>query len=475
MDSTNRSRNEAYGRHSQDRPQSAARSQQTSARSQQRAHTQRQTQAHAASQARTQRERSDAYAGYTPATAHSRYNPEATRTHGKPKKKRSFIPIIIVIVVLVVAGAFIYNTFFRHFNVTVNGQEVGVEQGNTIETLLDEGYAVPIPGNLLAIDGSVITQGGGKRCTATIDSEPAELDTPLTRNAIVTIGDGTDVTEEETVTEEAIPAGRSDDNASFEAYWFGSIHLLSDGKDGTRRVRTGNESGVRIEEVVTPAIDAGYHIYTARPSDKVIALTFDDGPWGSEGEETTAAILDILEQYNAKATFFTIGYQVDEWPDPVKRADSLGCEVLTHSWDHAAAGDGVDLTLMSSDAQIEEVQKGYEAIQRALGKEPAHIMRAPGGNFHGSIIDTLWPYVDAEIGWNIDTRDWAQPGTDSIVSAILSSQPGDVVLMHDGGGNRWQTVEALRIALPQLIDQGYSFVTVSELLAYGMPVEEPAE
>ncbi len=74
--------------------------------------------------------------------------------------------------------------------------------------------------------------------------------------------------------------------------------------------------------------------------------------------------------------------------------------------------------------------------------------------------------MTSEIGWNIDTEDWRKPGVDAIVQRLLSVKSGDVVLMHDGGGDRSQTVEALSIALPQLKAQGYKFVTIDELLAY---------
>ena len=77
-------------------------------------------------------------------------------------------------------------------------------------------------------------------------------------------------------------------------------------------------------------------------------------------------------------------------------------------------------------------------------------MRAPGGNFKGDIVWTLQPYIDAEIGWNVDTEDWRRPGADTIASRIMKAKPGSVILMHDGGGDRSQTVEALKKALPQL-------------------------
>ncbi len=75
---------------------------------------------------------------------------------------------------------------------------------------------------------------------------------------------------------------------------------------------------------------------------------------------------------------------------------------------------------------------------------------------------------EGRIGWYVDTLDGSRPGVDAIVQRILSVQPGQIVLMHDGGGERNQTVEALRIALPQLREQGYRFVTVDELLEYGV-------
>jgi peptidoglycan/xylan/chitin deacetylase (PgdA/CDA1 family) len=75
-------------------------------------------------------------------------------------------------------------------------------------------------------------------------------------------------------------------------------------------------------------------------------------------------------------------------------------------------------------------------------------------------------YITAEVGWNIDTEDWRRPGASTIAARILKATNGNIVLMHDGGGDRSQTVEALRTALPQLVEQGYTFVTIDELLTY---------
>ena len=411
-------------------------------------------------------------AGYNPAYAQQRVAQQPRsfeesqyyRPPAQKKRRNPVIPIVIIVLLLAIAGLGIWF-FFNRLSVvpiTVNGQEIEVKKGTTVQSLIDEGYASPIAGNLLAIDGSVITPGGGQPNTVTVAGQPATTDYELTSTADVVIGDGADVTEDVTVAEELIPHGWYDDSREFGAYWNGSLHKLSDGQDGLRVTRTGNISGISTSEDVAPAFDGGYHIYTCQTSEPVVALTFDDGPWPT----TTAQILDILEQYGAKATFFTIGNQIPGSEDLVRRAHDLGCEVCTHSYDHASgSGQGVNLTYMSADEQIWEITAGYQAITDALGVEPPHIIRAPGGNFYGSIIDTLWPYVDAEVGWDVDTEDWRLPGVDSIVNMILSVQPGQVILMHDGGGDRSQSVEALRQALPVLVERGYRFVTVSELLA----------
>ena len=105
-----------------------------------------------------------------------------------------------------------------------------------------------------------------------------------------------------------------------------------------------------------------------------------------------------------------------------------------------------------------------EAIKNATGQEASTIFRCPGGNFDTSVATDLEGIVTAEIGWNVDTTDWKKPGADVIAQRIQSAGPGNIILMHDGGGDRSQTIEGLRQALPKLKEQGYSFITVQELL-----------
>ena len=395
---------------------------------------------------------------------------------GKPvyrKKRRPPIAAVLVVLAVFVGVGLLLWLNPPLYRVTVNGVSRSFTYGATVQTAVDEGYATPTAGNLIAVDDSVATPGGGDPFEATINGQKVDdPTTALSRDSTLEITDGDDIPETYTETTEAVPHGvsTSTDMNSAAAYYNGSIHVYLDGEDGEQVVRLGDVSGKTVSEVTKQPVDEGYHVYTTDVGDdKVIALTFDDGPWPT----TTTQILDVLEQYEAKATFFEIGNQIPDNADVVKRIHEDGYQIACHTYDHASgSGRGVDLTLMSADEQIAEVDNGFKSIEDMLGTSVSRVMRAPGGNYYGPLIDRLRGHITAEIGWDVDTEDWRRPGVDKIVEAIMTVKPGQVILMHDGGGDRTQTLEALKIALPQLKDEGYTFVTVDELLAYGMPASK---
>lgn len=399
-------------------------------------------------------------AGGTEYSDYSRYIDQRQK-----RRRKSPLAIVVSLVILAAIGVGVY--FFLNplsFEVTVNGVKHTVDRGATLGTTLEEGMASPQPGNLLAIDGTVATEGGGDKFSATVNGEATNDEKrELKKGDVIEIANGSDTTETFQSSTEEVPFTRVED----ENYWNGSLHVYIPGVNGVRTTKTGDVSGITLVEDTQPVVNEEYKIYNANVGDdKVIALTFDDGPW----PDSTGQILDILDQYDAKATFFTIGNQIEQHADMVKRAHDAGHQICTHTWDHASgSGQGVNLTYMTAEEQISEVQKGMEAISSATGADASTVMRAPGGNFFGDLVWTLQPYITAEVGWNVDTEDWRRPGVDAIVERIESAQPGDVILMHDGGGDRSQTVEALRQALPVLKEKGYRFVTVDELLAYPIP------
>lgn len=383
-----------------------------------------------------------------------------------PKQKADFFTrgsliAVAAVVVLAIVGIFAFNNWMgsKPVEVTLNGDQVTISGAErSVGGLLDNNVVSVTPGNYVAVDGSTIRQGEGTRCTAKVNgNDTDDMGMHLNGGDKIEISNGTDTTEPYTDSEPQTLPHKT------ELKGVGAVHLYSNNaQDGEQVTRTGKESGITATVTTKEPIDNIVQYYNVNSNgDKVIALTFDDGPWDKQTDE----ILDILEQNDAKATFFTVGQCISGHEKELQRAASMGCEIGTHTWDHAeGSGEGVSLIKMSTDERKQEVQKGLEAIKNATGQEASTIFRCPGGNFDTSVATDLEGIVTAEIGWNVDTTDWKKPGADVIAQRIQSAGPGNIILMHDGGGDRSQTIEGLRQALPKLKEQGYSFITVQELL-----------
>lgn len=383
-----------------------------------------------------------------------------------PKQKANFFTrgsliAVAVVVVLAIVGIFAFNNWMgsKPVEVTLNGDQVTISGAErSVGGLLDNNVVSVTPGNYVAVDGSTIRQGEGTRCTAKVNgNDTDDMGMHLNGGDKIEISNGTDITEPYTDSEPQTLPHKT------ELKGVGAVHLYSNNaQDGEQVTRTGKESGITATVTTKEPVDNIVQYYNVNSNgDKVIALTFDDGPWDKQTDE----ILDILEQNDAKATFFTVGQCISGHEKELQRAASMGCEIGTHTWDHAeGSGQGVSLIKMSTDERKQEVQKGLEAIKNATGQEASTIFRCPGGNFDTSVATDLEGIVTAEIGWNVDTTDWKKPGADVIAQRIQSAGPGNIILMHDGGGDRSQTIEGLRQALPKMKEQGYTFITVQELL-----------
>ncbi|HOC35403.1 MAG TPA: polysaccharide deacetylase family protein, partial [Ruminococcus flavefaciens] len=188
----------------------------------------------------------------------------------------------------------------------------------------------------------------------------------------------------------------------------------------------------------------------AEAEPKLLALAFDDGP----NTTTTNEVLDVLDQYNAKATFFLIGLNInDESAKSVKRAYDMGMEIANHSKTHNSM---MNMTPEEIKAEIDYVDEKVEAITG----EKTKCFRPP---FIG-VSQTMYDNIDIPFIYGADTQDYMeQVDVDERVENILkNAKDGTIYLMHDSAGND-KTVEALKIALPKLVEQGYEFVTISEL------------
>ena len=190
---------------------------------------------------------------------------------------------------------------------------------------------------------------------------------------------------------------------------------------------------------------------TPAPStgNKVIALTFDDGPG-----PYTAHLLDILDQYGAKATFFLIGSKVSGQASVVRSIQARGHQLGNHSWSHP------ELPKLSVDQIAGEIDRTNEAIRQATGVKPS-ILRPPYGAVNGVVLEQLRLRNMSSILWSVDTRDWADRNSQIVCSrAVAGARPGAVILMHD---IHQTSVNAVPCILSSLKQQGYSFVTIQRL------------
>ena len=181
--------------------------------------------------------------------------------------------------------------------------------------------------------------------------------------------------------------------------------------------------------------------------DKVVALTFDDGP-----SKYTNKILDVLKKYDACGTFFLIGNKVDFYGDVLKRMLLEGSEIGNHSYDHKL------LTRLSKADFQKEISKTQDAIKKVTGFTPTLFRPTYGG-----YTNILKSYTDLKfVLWDVDSRDWQVKTKDKIIKNILPNvKSGSIILMHD---SHEYSLNALEDVLKSLKNQGYKFVTVSELL-----------
>ena len=206
--------------------------------------------------------------------------------------------------------------------------------------------------------------------------------------------------------------------------------------------------------LIVHAVPSGIHYRHVNSSNK-IALTFDDGPH----PRYTLDILEILENYGVHATFFFVGENVTYYPDVARSVAQGGHEIGNHTYHHVSPGKNIDVTILQ-----EELSHCENVIQQMTDTSPK-LFRPPQGNWNDALY-ALAREKDYEIIlWNIDTLDWAHRTSEQIISHVLDRvQSGDIILMHDYQSDGCSTVEALRTIIPTLIERGFHFVTVSELL-----------
>lgn len=186
------------------------------------------------------------------------------------------------------------------------------------------------------------------------------------------------------------------------------------------------------------------------PDKPMIALTFDDGPGYNSASDK---ILDVLEKYCARATFFMVGKNAADHPENVKRKVELGCEIGNHTYNHNHYGKNVT---------ADDIKKASDAIYKVCGQYPT-AFRSPGGNTTSKILKECKNENMVLYYWSLDTEDWKSRDADKVYNKVMKNvSDGDIILMHEIYDS---TAEAVEKMVPELIKKGYQLVTCEELVS----------
>lgn len=200
--------------------------------------------------------------------------------------------------------------------------------------------------------------------------------------------------------------------------------------------------------------EPGRYLVSGPPQSNRVALTFDDGPTAPH----TDRVLDILRDYQVHATFFCVGLHAAASPGTIARIADNGHNIGNHTWSHPFLPD------LSRDAAIFQFEAANATIEAVTGSRPT-LLRPPYGVHTPESLKLTVAHDMTTVLWDVDTEDWAMPGSEAIAANALNRAcGGSIVLMHDGGGERAQSVEALPKIIESLLAERFELVTVDRLL-----------
>lgn len=385
----------------------------------------------------------------------------ASSSQGSPAQSKrppvGIIAFILVAVAITVVAIQMCSTA-APITVSVNGAEYTLRGAKTMQVAIKESGLPVNPGDHISLQGNILQRSAGYPFYALIndETETHDYDYALHNGDVIVLKDGLDSIEEYDAVEQPVPYGAS-------IVGTGSIHTFSEGKNGVLEIRTGRETGEVVEKrTVSPVNVIETRADPIVGDDKVVALTFDSGP----SSKYTKYVLKVLADNDARATFFCTGTAIENGgASIVKKAAELGCQVCTHSYDNAAVTKG-DMSKLSAEEQVDQIERGISAIEEATGQEASRVVRLGDYDMDELAIVNLSTHIDAELGWTVDTGDWVNTSEDEIYKILMAVKPGDIVRMHDGGSHQSATVKALNRALPKLKEQGFSFITADEMMKY---------
>lgn len=228
------------------------------------------------------------------------------------------------------------------------------------------------------------------------------------------------------------------------------------GADANRKTEIARAKPIQPQSLTFTAPDEYkgkiVHDVNSVGTEKVVALTFDDGPWPN----TTEQILDILKQNDIKGTFYWVGVPLQNNPEIAKKVVAAGHAIGNHTWQHLM-NDMDEATAAQEIGNLAKIMHDITGVKTTL-------MRPPGGNLGGSLAAYAQKLGYTVTMWSADSEDYYVSAPIIVDNVLKNTKPGGIVLMHDGGGDRNPTVEALPQVIDTLKRRGYRFVTIPELL-----------
>lgn len=371
----------------------------------------------------------------------------------KTHKGEKYFSLVLIGIALLLIATFLvvtYRTFVTHDIYVKYGKDTykttsDATVGAVFAQINDGSVA---PGNLVSVVGSVIETGTGGPIVYSINDKVVAPTTFLKSGDKITATSGQNKIEKTLTT-------TIEGHLGYHRRGMGPIiTIATPGKNPITSVVTGEKSKAVKSSTVTQAGAKPVAVYRTynNEADKVVALTFDDGPSATY----TPKILAVLKKHNVKATFFELGSEIKKHPQLTQQVAAAGNQVALHSEKHIRLAHATVADIRTN------VTQGKETIKQVLGVYPTY-MRPPYGSVDGAVYNVIQENGLGIALWSIDTRDWSRPGVKHIVDvANKYRSPGVIILMHDGGGNRQQTVDALPKIIKAYKKAGYRFVTIDE-------------
>lgn len=378
------------------------------------------------------------------------------RGYGQNSDPRRVYALIIVGCALLLFAASILWYANRGVDITLNGETASVRIGSTVERIISDQGLEPKPGDLLAVDDTVLTEDAGEPYTVRLDGKKVKrgqiASIEIEGGEELEILDGDDVYEKHEVQATSIEPKmtvKGKGPLAFVETW---------GEAGRSEIWVGEQTGKTADKgIVKEPVDCVVMYTTVTPDKddgKYVALTFDEGP-----SARTEELLAILKDKGAKATFFVSGDKVQGGSAAVKAIVESGNELGTN------AMSDTRLTELSGNDLRSQISSSFDAVQSASG-ERVSLLRPPFGEFSEKNWAESMDLMSAVVTWSIDSGDWMLKGSQSVVDTVVSSvRNGSIVLMTDNDATASQSVEALPQIIDQLLANGYTFVTLSELIA----------